>query len=152
MDHPYILKNIFQRMAELGHKDFHFESVRVTVKEAIEPTNEVFYNFTGIGVIAGGPPGIICSPSFVPPPVPVFSPTKFYLLAHNVFYFLVEKNIDPKLRIKSDTGCLTSVEAANYNSYTFFNFKEFTGQIFFDQDTPAPIDLEFIRCTPYTNN
>ncbi len=137
MEHPYILPYIKQRMAELGHTKFHFESVKVDLKKALEPVSDVFYDYK-----QGTVP-----PPYLPPQVQ-FSLTKFYLLAYNEYYFLVEKTVPTSLRITSDTGCLTANEALNYSNYTFFNFKEFTGQIFFEA-FPFAINLEFIKCTPY---
>lgn len=140
MEAPYIEKYIKQRMAELGYseKEYHYESVRVNLDVAVEPSSPFYYNFQSGGVQAA-------------PTVPQFTPQKFYLLADNEYYFLVEKTVDPTLVIISDTGCLTKKEAQNYSNYTFFNYKEFTGQIFFECALPGIIDLEFIRCTPYKN-
>jgi len=132
MEHPYILPYITQRMKELGHDKFHYETVRVKRELAIDPVSNVFYDYI---TFPGSPPY-------------QFSNRKFYILAHNQYYFIVEKTVDPTLTIKSDTGCLTMDEAINYSNYTFFNFKEFTGQIYFEQAI-QPIDIEFIKCTPY---
>lgn len=140
MESPYILPYIKQRLAELGFNsdEFHYETVRISKKDAIEPVSDVYYNF-----LAQSP--LICQPTNQ------FTGTKFYLLANNQFYFLVEKTAPIGLTIISDTGCLTPKEATDYSSYTFFNYKEFTGQIFFEKTSPGDIDLEFIRCTPYKN-
>lgn len=135
MEHPYILPFIEQRMKELGHTNFHYESVRLTVNDAIEPSSDVFYDqVTYVSPVAR--------------PLQ-FTADNFYIMAHNQYYFLVEKTVPASLEIVSDSDCLTPEEATNYSNYTFFNFKEFTGQIFLK--AAVSIELEFVKCTPYNN-
>lgn len=145
MEQPFIERYIKQRMAELGYseQEYHYEPVRISLKDAIEPANKFFYNF----IDPPGPPQVMAAP-----PSPQFTPKKFYLMAHNQYYFLIEKSVDPSLTIISDSDCLTKKEATDYSKYSFFNYKEFTGQIFFEQTSPDVIELEFIRCTPYKLN
>lgn len=140
MENPFIEKYIKQRMRELGYSEseYHYEPVRISLKDAVEPASKFFYNFTNPGF------------GFWPmPPQPQFTPNKFHIQAHNQFYFLIEKSVDPSLTIVSDSDCLTLKEAQNYTQYQFFNMKEFTGQIFLEKTSPGEIELEFIRCTPY---
>lgn len=136
MNEAFIIAFITQRMKELGFTDFHYESVKVNLSNAIEPSDDANYNYVSHTVLTRPKQ---------------FSATKFHIMAHNEFYFLVERNLDVNLTIIADNDQLTGKEAADYSNTNLFQMKEFTGQIFLETTTsPGAIDVEFIKCTPYT--
>lgn len=132
MEHPFILDYIKQRMTELGHEKYHFEAVKVNwdYVRTKDPNSNIFYNVNASYNAQ-------------------FSADKFYVISHNEYYFITEKTAPQGLRIVSDSGVLNLEDQNNYANYTFFNYKEFTGQIFFEITNGQVINLEFIKVTPY---
>jgi hypothetical protein len=130
MEHPYILPHIEQRMQEMGFKKFHFETVIVKSLGFFAGAGGYNINYV-TGEISKNRYGQRVAE----------------IDASNQFYYLVQKVVSSDLKIISDTDCLTKDEVLKYSTYTFHNFKEFTGQIFITDS--AGFELEFIRATPY---
>lgn len=128
MEHPYILPYIEQRMKEMGFKKFHFDTVIVKNLDFKSSYTVDFFTDNLVGFNRYG---------------------NYYneIDASNQFYYLVKKVVTTDLKITSDTDYLPITESAKYSTYTFHNFKEFTGQIFITDS--AEFELEFIRATPY---
>lgn len=127
MEHPYILPYIEQRMLEMGFEKFHYETVKI-LNTSIGPYS------------LDSDTGDIKTDNR-------YSQYVKEIDASNQFYFLVEKVVNPDLKITSDTGYLLPNEALNYSNYTFHSFKEFTGQIFITSS--SSFNLEFVRVAPY---
>lgn len=134
MNEAYILDSIRQRMAELGYTNYHWEAVKITYKDAIEPTSAYYFDYA----------------SYTPFDSARYQvkTTEFNISAHNQYYFLVSKTLDPKLTIVADNEILSNEDANSFSDTSFFQIKDFTGQIFFKTTGSDPINIEFIKCTP----
>lgn len=128
MEHPYILPYIEQRMSEMGFEKYHYETIRV---ENLPWGVYSFLPYTDMELATDNR----------------YSQYVKEIDASNQFYFLVEKVVNPDLKITSDTGYLLPSEALNYSNFTFHSFKEFTGQIFITSS--SAFSLEFVRVAPY---
>lgn len=127
MEHPYLISKIEQRMAEIGFTKFHYDTIRVKNIPIGPYALDIFSN----DIIQNNRYGNRVAE----------------IDASNQYLYLIEKTINADLKITSDTGYLLPSEVANYNNYTFHNFKEFTGQIFIT--SLSDFDIEFLKVTPY---
>lgn len=127
MEQSYIIAKINQRMEELGYTKFHYESIRI--KNI--PYGPYALDFFSNEIIQNNRYGSMVAE----------------IDASNQFYYLVDKMVNPDLKITSDTGYLLPSEISTYGTNTIHNLKEFTGQIFIT--SLNNFDLEFLKVTPY---